>query len=374
MQITAPLTADIERSSPIARSGRVMQLEGIFDVPPSERSAVSWHVSLPLHERPWNIGLIVGPSGCGKTTIAKHLFGEAYVRGFEWDPSRSLVDDFPQDMSVKEITLLMSSVGFSSPPSWVRPFHVLSNGEQFRAAMARSLAEMRDLCVMDEFTSVVDRTVAQLGSAAIAKTVRRRGQKFIAVTCHYDVEDWLDPDWVFEPATNSFRWRLLRRRPAIELAISRVHHSAWKLFAPHHYLTRSLNPSARCFCAFIDERPVAFHALLPFLGRLSSRKKAYRGHRCVVLPDFQGAGIGNALMTTDASIFAALGYRVFRPTGHPAEIASASRDPNWRMIRKPSMVGHDTDRRIARATGRLTASFEFVGTPMPIDAARAMVA
>src|SRR4029077_5021989 len=62
------------------------------------------------------------------------------------------------------------------------------------------------LIVMDEFTSVVDRTVAQIGSAALAKTVRQRGQKFIAVTCHEDVEDWLQPDWVYRPAPNFFAW------------------------------------------------------------------------------------------------------------------------------------------------------------------------
>ena len=43
----------------------------------------------------------------------------------------------------------------------------------------------------DEFTSVIDRTVAQIGSSAIAKTVRKRKQKFVAVSCHYDIEEWL---------------------------------------------------------------------------------------------------------------------------------------------------------------------------------------
>lgn len=66
-------------------------------------------------------------------------------------------------MGIKDIVGLLSSVGFSSPPSWVRPFRVLSTGEQFRVTMARTLAEMPDLAVVDEFTSVVDRTVARPG-------------------------------------------------------------------------------------------------------------------------------------------------------------------------------------------------------------------
>lgn len=211
--------ANIVRDILINRTPRVMQAEGIFDIPPSERSAEKWIVNFDLPEA-WNIGVIVGPSGSGKTTIARELFADSIVHTWDWPTDRSLLDGFPQTMSIKDIIEILSSVGFSSPPSWVRPFHVLSNGEQFRVTMARTLAEKKDLSVMDEFTSVVDRTVAKIGSTAIAKTIRRREQKFIAVTCHYDVLDWLEPDWIYEPATNEFRaGRFLWRRPKIDLKI-----------------------------------------------------------------------------------------------------------------------------------------------------------
>ena len=174
--------------------------------------------------------------------------------------------------------------GEPSPPARLRPFHVLSTGQQFRATMARLLAEFPALAVCDEFTSVVDRTVAQIGSAAIAKTVRARNQRFVAVTCHEDVIDWLQPDWTYYPATNAFQWRCLRRRPPIELEVFRCHHAAWELFAPHHYLAHSLALGANCFLACWNEhtssprpgtpgrgaggegrmsRPVAFSAWLP---------------------------------------------------------------------------------------------------------------
>jgi len=96
---------------------------------------------------------------------------------------------------------------------------------------------------------VVDRTVAQIGSAALAKTVRRRNQKFVAVSCHADVEEWLQPDWVYRPDQKLFTWRELRRRPAIELTINRVHHRAWDIFKHHHYLTAEINKAAFCFVA-----------------------------------------------------------------------------------------------------------------------------
>src|SRR5438067_4985674 len=181
----------IEVETPIAESPRVAQVRGIFDLPPCDTSRLAWDVVLPLEERRWHIGLIVGPSGCGKTTIARRLFPELTQLDNNGLPTHlaaglargAVVDAFPEDMAIKDVIALLSAVGFSSPPAWLRPFHVLSTGQQFRATLARLLAESPRLAVMDEFTSVVDRTVARIGSAALAKTVRARGQQFVAVTC-----------------------------------------------------------------------------------------------------------------------------------------------------------------------------------------------
>lgn len=364
---------DILREVEVERTPRVMQLEGIFDVPPSEKSAESWRVELDLPDD-WNVGLIVGPSGSGKTTIARELFGEHIVTGWDWPHGKSLLDGFPADMSIKDIVGLLSAVGFSSPPSWVRPYRVLSNGEQFRVSMARTLAEMPELAVVDEFTSVVDRTVAQIGSAAIQKTVRRRGQQFIAVSCHYDIIDWLEPDWVYQPHTNElYTGRYLHRRPDIELTVKRVHHSAWRLFRKHHYLDTKLNTSARCFVAFLDDTPVAFTAVLHFPHPQDRRIK--REHRTVCLPDFQGVGIGNAMSDYVASMCKAVGYRYMSQTSHPAMIGSRNKSKNWKMTRKPSRISSahsaTSGRRSWRVqTQRNTASFEYVGPALDADEAR----
>lgn len=367
------MIADITVTTDVIRSPRVLQTEGLFDIAPTKRAELRWHCELPIEERDWNVGLIVGPSGCGKTTLARRLFADQLEHRFQWHGDRSILDGFPDAMGVKEIIELLSSVGFSSPPSWLRPFHVLSNGEQFRVTLARLLAELPDLAVVDEFTSVVDRTVAQIGSAALAKTVRRRGQRFVAVTCHEDVEEWLQPDWVFRPSEQRFTWRCLQRRPALDLQINRVHHSAWRLFKHHHYLTASINPASFCFVAFWHGRPVAFDAWLPFFGKLKDSRPARRGHRTVCLPDYQGVGIGNALFSYAASLWRGLGYRAFSNTGHPAEIAHRLRSPLWKLTRAPSRTArgrHSIDR--ARASNRLTASFEYVGPPL--DRTRALEA
>jgi ABC-type dipeptide/oligopeptide/nickel transport system ATPase subunit len=153
--------------------------------------------SLPLEDFDWQVGVIVGRSGSGKTSIAKQLFPDAYIRGFEYR-SKCVLDDFPEDLETSEITRMLCSVGFASPPDWLKSYDCLSQGEKMRVDIARALCLPQKTIVFDEFTSVVDREIAKVSAFAISKAVRRQKEKrFIAVTCHYDVVDWLDPDWVF---------------------------------------------------------------------------------------------------------------------------------------------------------------------------------
>jgi ABC-type ATPase with predicted acetyltransferase domain len=159
--------------------------------------------SLPVEDFDWQIGIIVGRSGSGKTSIAKELFADAYVRGFEYKCS-CVLDDFPKELETLEVTRMLCSVGFASPPDWLKSYDCLSQGEKMRVDVARALCLDQPLVVFDEFTSVVDREIAKVSAFAISKAVRRSHKKFIAVTCHYDVVDWLDPDWVFCTDTMEF--------------------------------------------------------------------------------------------------------------------------------------------------------------------------
>lgn len=360
----------IVRESPVVKSARVLQLCGMFDLESKTHSREQWTVDLPLPDE-WNIGLIVGPSGCGKSTIARTLWPDALVGEWKWSDTASVIDAFPRDMKITDISTLLSSVGFSSPPSWLKPYRVLSTGEQFRVSMARTLAEMKDLAVVDEFTSVIDRTVAKIGSAAIAKTVRRRGQRLIAVTCHDDVAEWLCPDWIYEPTVNRLARGCLQR-PEINLVVKRVHSDAWHLFRKHHYLSAEHHKSARCFCAFWNKTPVAFCSVLHFPHPRSRNMK--REHRAVCLPDFQGVGIGNALSNLIASMCKGMGCRYVSITSHPGMIGYRSRSPQWRCIAAPncktktfphSKCGiKSVSSQSAGFAMRMRATFEYVGSPM----------
>lgn len=365
---------DIIRESVVLRSPRVMQIEGMFDLPVSGVSRQEWHCDIDLPDE-WSIGVIVGPSGAGKSTVAREMFGDALRKSCApWPDGRSLVDGFDDALSIKQIAELLSAVGFSSPPSWLRPYEVLSNGEKFRADLARAIAQSGGLAVVDEFTSVVDRQVAKTGSAAIAKTVRRRGEKFVAVTCHYDVIDWLDPEWIYEPHTNKLTRRSLRGRPQIELVVRRVDRAAWKFFMRHHYLSSDLHKSSRCFAGYIDGVPAVFGAVMHFPH--PREKKFKREHRVVCLPDYQGIGLGNRFSATLGGVCRALGYRYMSITSHPAMIRARAASAEWNMKRSPNCDGKTMPAKglsggnTSGISTRMRASFEFVGAPMEYETAR----
>lgn len=143
----------------------------------------------------WNVGLIYGGSGTGKTTIIKELFPDAIIEDFVWSEN-SFIDDFDKKIPFEEISKTLYAVGLGSVPTWVRPYKVLSNGEKMRVTLARGLLE-RDFFVFDEFTSVVDRQVAKVCSLAVSRYCKKHKKKFLAVSCHKDVLEWLEPDFAF---------------------------------------------------------------------------------------------------------------------------------------------------------------------------------
>ena len=150
----------------------------------------------------WQIGLIVGGSGTGKTTIAKEVFKDAYFCQYEYKAD-AVIDDMPK-ASVKDIEKAFTAVGFCSPPSWLKPYAVLSNGEKMRVDRARCILDEKPLVVFDEFTSVVNRECAKTTACAIAKAIRKTDKQFVAVSCHDDIVEWLQPDWIYDTDQKCF--------------------------------------------------------------------------------------------------------------------------------------------------------------------------
>jgi ABC-type ATPase with predicted acetyltransferase domain len=155
-------------------------------------------VEIPVEEDGWRIGVVVGPSGSGKTSVGRALSAEGWTEwGSEPWPSSALIDAIAPDGDFDAVTSVLASVGLGTVPSWLRPYHVLSNGEKYRAELARLLADRPDRVWFDEFTSVLDRNVARVGAGAFAKAWRRgEERRIVMLTPHDDILPWLQPDWV----------------------------------------------------------------------------------------------------------------------------------------------------------------------------------
>lgn len=365
---------EAQLSCPVYDSFRVQQVAGMFDVPVSERATTSIAVEVPGADEDWQIGLVVGPSGSGKTSIARRAFGADLIGDRPWPSDRAVVDCFGA-LDAKQITGLLTAVGFSSPPAWIRPYSVLSGGERFRCDLARALAGAFEadnddrlssgcerIVAFDEFTSVVDRNVAQIGSAAVSKSIRGGHVpcRFVAVTCHYDVAEWLEPDWIVDMADRTCQRRRLRR-PEIELELYRTKHRLWRLFAPHHYLNGALSGTARCYAAWWKGGPVSFCATLPIIGR----KKHWRISRIVTLPDYQGVGIGMRVAEAVCDLHRAQGHRINVTASHPALIAHCRRSPRWRTARVLKTGSASAARFVPNyrgSKGRAVVSFEYLGS------------
>ena len=285
---------DILKESKPKKTFRVSSVMSKFDLQTEHiKEHFKGNIEMPNN---WQIGLIVGSSGTGKTTIAKELFKNAYVTNFNYK-AESILDDMPENVSVEDITKIFNSVGFSSPPSWLKPYSVLSNGQKMRVDLANALLRNDELIVFDEFTSVVDRNVAKIGSYAMQKAIRKSDKQFIAVTCHNDVQDWLLPDWVFN--TDSMTFQILegqkKNRPKINFEIFKTRDKTiWKMFAKHHYLSHSHNNSAHTYVAYVNEQIAAFISIIH--QPHAKVKNVKRVHRLVVMPDYQGIGIGVILL------------------------------------------------------------------------------
>lgn len=359
---------DIIRAAQPGESFRVKSVMGTYDLQ-TNKTTEHFVGDIDLPDE-WNVGLIVGRSGTGKTTIARELFGDCIIDGYEYT-HESILDDMPKDASVSEICQALTSVGFASPPSWLKPYSVLSNGEKMRCDLARAILEKREMFCFDEFTSVVDRNVAKVGSLAMQKAIRKMGKRFIAVTCHEDVREWLMPDWVFNTDTMNFELCDLaeqkKNRPAIRLDIfeTKRKREYWEMFRKYHYLNHELNTAARVYVCFANGHLAGFCAVIAMPHPL--RTNLWRTHRTVVFPDYQGIGIASAMCHCIAEEYLRDGKAVCSVTSNRAMIASMAKSPLWRCTsigRKISTSQSDKKKfktENGRSGKRITASFEYIG-------------
>lgn len=340
-----------------ANSYRAQRVKSMFNATDEQATRFTLQADLPIDpDGEWRIGVVVGPSGSGKSSIGNQLWGGGYVYSPDgWPKAGPVLDGISQSVDFDTVTAALSSAGLGDVPAWLRPYGVLSTGQRFRADLAKILAERPDRVVIDEFTSVVDRQIAQVGSGAFAKAWRRGGTgKVVLLTCHYDVLDWLEPDWVFDTATRKFETAETRKKegkqpwkkPKIDVEVRLGGWDLWPLFKPHHYLDSGRMPFGRCAVAFVDGEPVAHLGV----GTKNFRYRDSKGRsrqalearmsRLVVMPEWQGAGVGMRFL----NLMAQQCYEGRGPVGdgrrlttqfhtsHPGLIGALNHYPFWQRV------------------------------------------
>ncbi|OAV69160.1 cell division ATP-binding protein FtsE [Bacteroidales bacterium Barb6] len=322
---------EVKHSCDDFNSYRAARVKSLFN---ADR-AYNWEktADLLVEGKEWKIGLIVGASDTGKTSIGRRIFDEpVYDLYAGWESDKPVVDCIAPEGDFNTVTGTLSAVGLGDVPAWLRPFRVLSNGEQFRAGLARLVCERPEHAVVDEFTSVIGRQMAKVGAAAFAKTWRKGSGQAVLLSCHHDITEWLQPDWVYNTDEARFYDRdCLRQRPNLTLEIYKVRGTVFpRLFKKHYYLDLPLPVAAEYWIGCINGEPVCHLAVCPLFTA-----RAYRATRLVVLPEWQGIGVGTKFLAEVCRHYlegngrCGHKYHTFFHTSHPQLCGALRYSKKW---------------------------------------------
>ncbi|HQA43467.1 MAG TPA: hypothetical protein PK579_02815 [Phycisphaerae bacterium] len=206
------------------RSPRLTEVALRFGLPltaPARRIATG----LKLDSSPGTITLIKGPSGAGKTLLleamARHLPGSRLVHACPFPIDVSIIDAVAPTRGIDEAMGLLTACGLGEPSLWLRRFDQLSEGERFRARLARAISmhgRAADPCALlrdhesgwrsrpsssrgrgapllcDEFGAGLHTRIAQALAFNLRKLATRQRLAIVLATCRDDIERDLRPD------------------------------------------------------------------------------------------------------------------------------------------------------------------------------------
>ena len=311
MQNTKLKKYEVNLQSETSKSFLGIKASQSLDIDTEKKSKHSLLVNADI-ETDFNIGLIVGASGSGKTTLAEQIYGKDCFKTL-LNLEKSVIDQFPEEYTYEEVSQLLCGVGLASVPCWIRPAYTLSNGQKARAEVALQMANMNDnnLTIIDEWTSVVDRTVAKVMSSCISKNVRKTNKSIVLLSCHYDIIDWVNPDWIIDCNSQKFidrryLWPSFKKEEEIEFTVREVNKATWKYFSKYHYLNENLvgglNKHFGLFCGEEQVGFISYNNYIPIRYDYGETRFTMHFNRLVIHPDYCGFGLGLKFLNATAKI------------------------------------------------------------------------
>jgi len=356
----------------------------VFDTYRCQRAADSLDIDVKkksVHElkiecdidSPFSIGLIVGASGSGKTTLAKQIFGPDCFKTII-DDEASIIDQLPKELSYDDCANILSGIGLTSVPCWIRPIKTLSNGQRARCEAALLMTKSDDVVIIDEWTSVVDRTVAKVMSHCVQKFARKRNKKIILLSCHYDVVDWLNPDWIIDCNRSEFIDRRLlqpaerEKKETLRFDIAECDSKSWKYFSKYHYLTNRLpGGKIHTFGIYHNGEQIGFQCFANYVPTRKGMQPIFHSNRTVIHPDYAGLGLGIRVINESSKYMRHhYGYKIMAKFSSTPIYKAMSKQTEWRLIEIKTQigkmnVGDNMMRKDGFRENVKTYSFEFVG-------------
>ncbi len=338
---------NVTLESPVAKSYRCKRAADSLDIDVAKKSVHTLNVNADL-ETPYSIGLILGASGSGKTTLAKQIFGEDCFESI-LDETKPIIEQFPEQYDYETCSKILSGVGLTQVPCWIRPVYTLSNGQKARAEAA--LLMCRDeLTIIDEWTSVVDRTVAKVMSHCIKKHARASQKRIILLSCHYDVVDWLNPDWIIDCNKQEYidrrlLWREFNRAERLQFSIRETDKTTWRCFSRYHYLSDKLpGGHVRYFGLFHGQNQIGFICYANYVPyrqtqRFRKEKMIMHANRIVVHPDYAGIGLGILMTNETAKYMDSQNFRVMCKFSSTPMYKAMTKSPCWKLRALDRKIG-----------------------------------
>lgn len=341
-----PKTVEVVLQSPISDNFRCKMACDALDIDIKKKSVHRLfieHINIPDK---WNVALIYGASGSGKTTLAKKLFGEDVFKAV-LDENEPIINQLPKEYTYDECAAILSGIGLNSVPCWVRPVKTLSNGQRARAEAALLMVQNNGIINIDEWTSVVDRTVAKAMSFCIQKFARKHNKQIILLSCHYDVLEWLLPDWLIDCNEQKFYLRegedfFFTRREQLVFTIRKIGRDTWKYFSKYHYLSERL-PGGQIFLygLFHEEKQIGFQCFANYTPPVKGKPKIFHSNRTVVHPDYQGLGLGIKLINESTRVFKKdnPSFRIMAKFSAVPVFKAMIRQKEWKYLETKRLMG-----------------------------------